>query len=80
MAAGEGKPILAPDDLRSDLEAGGLQCRLGDAGEPARMPDIGDIAGRSAHASRQSARSSFFTWPSLRLLSFTPRSPRHSGW
>jgi hypothetical protein len=38
--------LLQPDDLGADLEPAGLQAQLHLGGVNARMPDVGDIAGK----------------------------------
>ena len=67
MAAAERKAVLGPDDLGAHVEAGGLK-RLLDLARYAgwRARHRRPIPGNSAQASRQSARSSLATLPSLR--------------
>ena len=38
--------LLQPDDLGADLEPAGLQAQRHRCGVNARMPDVGDIAGK----------------------------------
>ena len=58
VAAAEHQPLLGPDDLRAHASR-----RPPGSGHRRRMqravPDVGHVAGNSAQASRQSARSSF---------------------
>ena len=65
VAAAQGEAVLGPDDLGADVEARGLQDSCTVAGVAAGVPDVGDVPGNSAQASRQSARSSLATLPSL---------------
>ena len=46
MAAAEREPVLGPDDLGAHFKAGGLQRLLHLTRMKARVPDIGDRAGK----------------------------------
>ena len=75
----QGEVLLDPDDLRAQLQPASRQAGGDDIAVQCSVPDIGDVAGKSAYASAQSARSSLSTLPWASLPVLRPRRARQDG-
>src|SRR5215469_8313303 len=69
----QGEVLLDPDDLRAQLQRAGRQTGGDDIAVQCSVPDVGDVAGKHAYASAQSARSSLSTLPWASLPVLRPR-------